>query len=97
MILGANILVFVLVVSLGCVAVAWAWSFGPEIYDEQKIAWRVKHPKKEKADPEITVQLPVGSFDPDTTMSLPRVKKHELRSIFVIHKRLAARGRHARI
>jgi hypothetical protein len=98
MVFGMNLLGFVILTSLGCTAIAWACDFGPEIYQEQKTAWLEKHPKKEKTDPELTVQLPVGSFDPDTTMTLPKIKKYELQTVFVMNKRPAvhARGRHAR-
>lgn len=94
MILGMNVLEFILLGWLGCTAFAWLFDFGPEICQEQHIAWREKHPKKEKRDPELTVEMAVGSFDPDTTMKLPRIK-HEIQDVFVINKR-PHHGRHAR-
>lgn len=98
MIMGLNVLEFTIVAWAGCTAVAWACDFGPEIYDEQKAAWRVKHPKKEKVS-ENTITLPVGSFDPDATMKIPRVRKNELQHVFVIGKKpeKPAHGRHAKI
>lgn len=95
MILGMNVLEFTLVAWTGCVFVAVACDFGPEIYDEKKAAWQKKH---EKTDPELTVQMPVGSFDPDTTMKLPRVK-HELPIVVLMGKKSekTSHGRHARV
>lgn len=94
MIMGLNVLEFTIAAWVGCTAIAWACDFGPEIYDEQKTAWRVKHPKKEKVS-ENTVTLPVGSFDPDATMKLQQIRKHEIHDVFVMKK--PAHGRHAKI
>jgi hypothetical protein len=54
--------------------VAWTCDFGPEIYAEQRAAWKVAHPKKEKFNPEHTISMPVGSFDPDITMTLKKIE-----------------------
>jgi hypothetical protein len=97
MILGMNVLEFVLVAWIGCVALVWIYDYGPEIYVEQKTEWRKSHPKKERVS-ENTVTLPVGSFDPDSTMKLPKIRKDELQHVFVMSKRPVkpAHGRHAK-
>jgi hypothetical protein len=97
-ILGMNLLEFVLVAWVGCMVITVACDVGTDVYQEQKTAWLEKHPKTVKADPEITVQLPVGSFDPDTTMKLPKIQKYELQNVFVMNKRpeKSSRGRHAK-
>jgi len=92
MILGMNVLEFTVATSIIVVALALACDFGPEVYAEQKATWKSKHPKNE-----ITVEMPVGSFDPDTTMKIPRIKKHEIPDVFIMVKRPASSGRHAKV
>lgn len=92
MIAGMNVLEFTFVAWIGCVALALVWDFGPEVYAEQKATWKSKHAKSE-----ITVEMPVGSFDPDSTMKFPRVKKHEIPEVFIMTKRPASTGRHAKV
>jgi hypothetical protein len=98
-IFGMNVLEFVVLAWIGCTVLAVACDFGPGIYKEQRVAWAERHPKKVKNDPELTVQMPVGSFDPDTTMKIPKIQKHELQYVFVMNKRPEAprRGRHAKV
>lgn len=93
-----NVLEFVLLAWVGCTAIAWAYDFGPEIYDEQKSAYRVRHPKKDKVS-ENTVTLAVGSFDPDTTMKFPKIIKNDLDIVFVMNKapEHTPRRRHAKV
>lgn len=90
---GLNVLEFVLVAWGGCVAMAVACDVGSEVYQEQKQAWREKHPKNEES--ETTTEMPVGSFDPETTISIPKIQKQTPESVFIIYKRPA--GRHAKI
>lgn len=91
---GLNILEFVVTAWAGCVATALVCDIGPETYHEKKYAWREKHPKKEESYPELTVQMPVGSFDPETTMKILKIQKQNPEPISIISKRPS--GRHAK-
>lgn len=93
MILGMNVLEFVLVTSAVIVVAAWCADYGPEIYDEQKAAWQENHPKKERVS-ENTVTMPVGSFDPETTT---KIRKFDIQEIIVLSRPPVSRGRHARV
>jgi hypothetical protein len=96
-VLEAHLLESVLAGWLLVVAIAWFCDNGPEIYTEKKTAWLERHPRKEN-DPEMTVELPAGSFDPDATIKLPKVEKFELQTVFVIGKfpKKKPHGRHAK-
>lgn len=86
MILGLNIAVFVSLVWVGCMVIVVAIDAGQGMYQEKKTTWREDRPKK--ADPEITVKIRGGSFDPDATMKLRQINRHEEKP---------CRGRHARV
>lgn len=99
LILGLNILEFTIMAWMGSILLSLICSFGPEVYKEQKAAWRTRHPRKEKKeDPERTITMPSGSWDPDTTLALPRVYKLELPQAVVVCNRPTRirHGRHAR-
>jgi hypothetical protein len=95
-----NLLEFVVVVWLLAIVLSWCASYGPEIYQEQKAVWQTSHPKQvEETDSELTVEMPIGSFDPETTVTLPKIEVNELQVVFVIskHSEPVTRRRHARI
>lgn len=76
---GLNLFEFVVYSWLLVSFLAWLCDNGPELSQNAKAAYREKFPKK--TNPETTVEMPVGSFDPDETMKLPRIKK----GIQVVH------------
>jgi hypothetical protein len=94
-----NLLEFIVATSLLVVALSWFASYGPEIFQEKMVAWKTSHPNPiEEVDSELTVEMEVGSFDPETTVTLPKVEQNELQVVFVISKQPARNShrRHAR-
>lgn len=93
-ILGLNLLEFVVYAWFLIIGVKLTLDNAPEYYGRAKDAFQAKFPKK--TDPELTVELPVGSFDPDETMKLPRIKKGK-QVVFVVKAPEALpRRRHAK-
>lgn len=98
MILGMNVLVFVLTCWVAATFLAWMFDYGPEIYREQEAAYRRAHPKT-RYESELTIEMAVGSFDPDETMKLHKVRKEDLELLFVMKKtpEKPIRRRHAKM
>lgn len=101
MLFGMNILVFTVVVWVLAIAIAWCCDYGPEICREQVMyqkALRRWRESQKSEDPETTVEMEHGSFDPDQTMELRKVKTFEFHNVFVMAKKPPEipRRRHAR-
>lgn len=100
-ILGINVLIFVLVVWLWIVIVAWIADNLPEIYVRWKMMSEAAEVLQKDRESELTVEMPAGSFDPDETMQLAIHKYRtakieelsEIKGLFVIDKRHAPAGR----
>lgn len=100
MILGMNLLVFIIVASLVIVALSWCCEWGPEIYREQGVIWKERF-QKQKVVLKEKYQQKV--HDPEKTMKIKLAKieaqvKHELQIVFVINKPAGSvHRRHARV
>lgn len=114
MILGANVLVFVVLVWLIIIAITWFADNVSVLYNnllfftKRTKFWNVHiAPKFRKApvDPELTVEIPIGSYDPEETMKLACLTDVDVISvgqpqvIFLFEKRHAPPGRrrHAKV
>jgi hypothetical protein len=95
-ILGMNLVMFVLVVWMIIIAIVWCIEHLPDVFRERR-ATREKNIALE-FDSELTVKMPGGSFDPDETMRLtaPKIKQQKnLEFVFFIPAKVTRR-RHAK-
>lgn len=102
-----NLLTAVITIWLLIIAIVWCFDYLPEIIEEKRIRRAQLRAEAEEArrlaDPELTQEMPGGSFDPDETMEL-RVKKvrdpktDEIQVVFVAAKNppFRPRRRHAK-
>jgi hypothetical protein len=108
MIFGMNVFEFCLYFWLSVTAIAWCSDYAYElgqntvVHIQRMKFWNdcvVSRFSKKKHDPELTVEIPVGSFDPDETMKLALFKHKDgvdsgkTEVVFVFEKRHAPPGR----